>query len=542
MGSLAIPQPDYDVVVVGGGFSGIYMLHILRKFGFKTHLFEAGSFLGGIWYWNCYPGARVDTEVPCYQFTMPETWDTFDWKERYPGRDEIERYMRHVDKVWDLSKDISYKTRIEKVHWDEDSQLWKCQPKGESKVYHSRYVILSTGFASKLHIPDFKNIESFKGATYHTGTWPQSGVNLNGKRVAVIGTGASGVQLIQNAGHMASHLTVFQRTPNPALPMTNPLCTDARNKQLKDEYPESEKKIKSTFAGFNYQFAEGKSADMPQDEKMKMYEKLFHTGGLHFWLGTFQDVLFDQAANDEAYAFWRAKTLPRIHKEHMKELLAPSNPKDPFGTKRISLEQSYFEVYNLPTVDLISTDANPISTFTETGIQTADGVNHAFDIIVFATGFDAITGGITQLDLVGQNGITINEKWKNGTRSNFGMTIGGFPNLFYTYGPQAPTAFATGPSSAEAQGDWILALMRHMRREGIRTMQPTADAEAEWNAHVNDVGMKGLFKEAKSWYYGDNIPGKPREALNYMAGLPTYKQKCWESAENGWAGFVLAKS
>lgn len=279
MGS-AGPSPNtFDVIIVGGGFSGIYQLRILRQAGFSVRLIEAGSALGGIWYWNCYPGARVDTAVPCYQFTPEDSWNTWDWQEKFPGRDEIQSYMRHLDEVWDLSKDVSYNSRITAMTWDEASKTWNFDVEGDDAgTFHSQFVVLGTGFASKPYIPPYKDIDAFRGELHHTGLWPQNGANLKGKRVAVIGTGASGVQLIQNAGRDAAHLTVFQRTPNTAIPMENAKVSDALNKYMKENYAGTNEKIHNTFAGFDYEFAEGSAVKTPKEQRMEMYERLFHTG------------------------------------------------------------------------------------------------------------------------------------------------------------------------------------------------------------------------------------------------------------------------
>lgn len=542
MGSREVGKKTFDIVIIGGGFSGIYQLHTLRAAGFSVRLIEAGSALGGIWYWNCYPGARVDTSVPCYQFTARESWKDFDWREQFPGRDEIQRYMQHLDDVWDLSRDVSYDSRVVGMRWENGGKQWELEAEGQhAGTAYSQFVILCTGFASKPYIPPYRDIDLFRGELLHTSLWPQHGVDLKGKRVAVIGTGASGVQLIQNAGKEAAHLTVFQRTPNTAIPMTNPSVSLEQNQSMKDNYPATKKAISSTFAGFDYEFAPGSAISTPKAQRLEMYEKLFHTGGLHFWLGTYQDVLFNQTANDEAYEFWRQKTLPRIHGAKNQDLLAPKLPLDPFGTKRISLEDGYFETFNQANVSLISTRENPISHISAKGVVTTDGTEHECDTLCLATGFDSITGGITQIDIRGTDPTaTIKNKWSKGVHTHLGMTTHGFPNMFFTYGPQAPTAFATGPASAEAQGQWIVALLTHMRSLGQTTVEATREAEVEYRAHVDDIGGKGLFKEARSWYYGDNIPGKPREALNYMAGLPAYKKRCWECAENGYSGFVLA--
>lgn len=542
MGSIAPDKIHYDAIIVGGGFCGVYQLQQLRKLGFHVRLFEAGSALGGIWYWNCYPGARVDTEVPSYQLTDPQSWETWNWKQRFPGRTELTSYFQHLDKIWDLSKDISYNSRITSMNWSTSESRWECSINDGEASCSANAVVLCTGFASKRFVPEIPHIDAFKGELHHTAVWPQTGVDLKDKRVAVIGTGASGVQVIQEVGKVASHLTVFQRTPNTALPMTNPDVTETRNEYLRSNFPETKKMIDSTFAGFDYEFAVEDPASLSREQRFELYEKLYDTGGLHFWLGTYKDVLFKPELNEEAYQFWRSKTLSRIQDPKNQEILAPAIKPHPFGTKRISLEQGYFEGFNQPNVSLVSLRENPITQFTQSGIQTSDGQEHPFDIIILATGFDSITGGITQIDITGTDpNLSIQQKWKEGIYTNLGMTTHGFPNLFFTYGPQAPTAFATGPSSAETQGAWIVQTLVYMHDSGIKTIDATREAEEQWRKHVNEVADKSLFPLAESWYFGANIPGKPREALNYMGGLPTYRKQIWESVEKGYDGFVMGR-
>ena len=291
--------------------------------------------------------------------------------------------------------------------------------------------------------------------------------------------------------------------------------------------------------GFDYEFAKGHPSEIPYEERMNLYSKLYSTGGLHFWLGTYMDILYQPDPNEEAYQYWRSRTVPRIRDPKVAEILAPKEKPHPFGTKRVSLEQKYFEAFNQDNVELVNVRENPIVEFTETGIKTADGETREFDLVILATGFDAITGGITQMDIRGTNGRTIKDKWSNGTYTQLGMATEGFPNCFWTYGPQAPTAFATGPSSAETQGSWIIECLRYMREHNITSIEATREAEEHWRAHVNEVAEKSLFPQADSWYFSANIPGKVREALNYMGGLPLYREKCWDSANNGYSGFDL---
>lgn len=538
MGSIE-ESKHYDVIVVGGGFGGLYQLHHLRKFGFSVHLFEAGSGLGGTWYWNCYPGARVDTEVPGYQFTEDETWDQWNWTQRYPGRDEILAYFKHVDNVWDLSRDISFNSRVTSAHWDDSVREWAIRLEGQNHVSRSRFAIFCTGFASKPYTPAFTGLENFKGPLHHTAKWPHEGLELQGKRVGVIGTGASGVQLIQECGPTVSHLTVFQRTPNLALPMRQENLDKDRNKQIKASYPQTRHTISQTFAGFQFQYNEGATLEVSEEVRTSFYENLWSQGGLNFAAGNYKDMLYNGRANNIAYSYWREKTIQRLADPVMAEKLAPMVPPHPFGTKRASLERNYFEVFNQPNVDLVDTVSNPIEEFVSTGIRMKDGTLHELDVVVCATGFDSISGGITNIDIRGLDGISLKDKWSNGVWTYLGMATTGFPNLLFVYGPQAPTAFATGPVATEAQGEWIVELLRYMRREGYATIEPTTKAEAEWRAHVNDIGNNSLFPEANSWYFGGNIPGKAKEALNYMAGMQVYKHRIHETTKYGYRGFQL---
>jgi cyclohexanone monooxygenase len=392
------------------------------------------------------------------------------------------------------------------MQWNSELSHWKCAINGRETELTAWSVVLCTGFASKRYIPPFKNLEKFAGEIHHTAVWPQQGVNLKDRRVAVIGTGASGVQVIQEVAKEARHLTVYQRTPNTALPMQNPRVD---NELTKERFPEVATKMQKTFAGFDYEFVATQQHPLkiPKEERLQLYEQLYHTGGLHFWLGTYMDVLFNEELNEEAYQFWREKTTKRIKDPSVAEILCPAKKIHPFGTKRISLEDGFFEVFNQENVDLIDLRSNNIAEFTESGIRTADGKHQDFDLVILATGFDSITGSITQIDIRNSEGKTIEGKWAKATYTNLGMTTAGFPNLFFTYGPQAPTAFATGPSSAETQGAWIVACLDYMQDHGKKTIESTVEAEQEWRKHVNEFANKSLFTQADSWYFGRHAAG-----------------------------------
>jgi cyclohexanone monooxygenase len=541
---MSTPTSDeLDVLVVGAGFAGLYQLDRLRNLGYSVTVFEAGSDLGGVWYWNCYPGARVDTWAPLYQFSREDLWRDFDFTELYPGWDEVRRYFRHVDRKLELSKDIRFSTRVVGAEFDEERRQWEVRARdertGETSSVRARYLVLCTGFGSKPYVPEIRGLDTFTGECHHTARWPQGGLDVTGKRVGVIGTGASGVQVIQESAPDAAHLTVFQRTPNLALPMRQQQLDEAANRAMKETYPERFAMRATTFAGFDYDFQDKGALEVSDEERTAVYEKLWETGGFVSWLGTFNDIFFNAEANATAYAFWRDKVRARITDPATAEKLAPTVAQHPFGVKRPSLEQRYYEVYNQDNVDLVDLQDTPIERVTATGVVTADGREHALDVLVLATGFDAVTGGITAIDICSTKGESFADVFAAGTRTHLGTATAGFPNLLYVYGPQSPSAFCNGPTCAELQGDWVVQCLEHMRKNGLTRIEATPEAEEAWGEHVAELTADTLFPFAKSWYMGDNVPGKKRELLAYPGGLPTYLQKCAEAAERGYEGFVL---
>jgi cation diffusion facilitator CzcD-associated flavoprotein CzcO len=529
---------ELDVLVVGAGFAGLYQLEHLRKRGYNVKIFEAGSDIGGIWYWNCYPGARVDTYGPLYQFSSEELWRDWNYSEYYPSWEELRAYFRHVDKKLGLSRDIRFNTRVTGAEFDTTRDQWVVQA-SDGSMTRAKFFVLCTGFASKPYIPAIEGLKDFRGICHHTGLWPQDGVDFKGKRVGVIGTGASGVQVIQEIYQDVAELTVFQRTPNLALPMRQRKLDDETNRQMKETYPEGFRKRAETFAGFDYDFIPKNALDVPNEERHATYEELWSQGGFVPWLGTFQDVLSNEQANDTQYAFWRDKVRARIKDPALAEMLAPMKPVHPFGVKRPCLEQHYYEAYNQPNVHLVDLRSTPIERITPTGIRTSDA-EYELDIIVLATGFDSVTGGLTSIDIRGTNGQTLREKWSSGSCAHLGTASSHFPNLLFIYGPQSPSAFCNGPTCAELQGDFVIDCIEHMRRYNLRRIEATREAEEAWRDHVAELADATLFPRAQSWYMGANIPGKKREMLAYPGGLPVYLQKCKESADAGYAGFVLS--
>jgi len=534
------PNNDLDVLIVGAGFAGLYQLHHLRKLGFSVKAYEAAPGLGGIWYWNCYPGARVDSHVPVYEYSMEEIWKDWHWKERFPGGEELKAYFQHVDKKLDLSKDISFNKRVTAAEFDQDNNQWHIQS-DDGEFTRARFVLFCTGFAAKHYVPDYPGLESFEGPCHHTAKWPQQGLDFRGKRVGVIGNGASGVQVIQEASQQASHLTVFQRTPIIALAMQQRQFTPEIQQAMKADYPATYQKRKESFGGFDYDINFQSALAVTPEEREAVFEKAWAKGGFNFWSNTFIDILMNEEANLTAYEFWRRKVHARIDDPATAELLAPKTPPHPFGVKRPSLEQHYYETFNQKNVQLVDLKTTPIEKISPKGVITSDQEEHALDILVLATGFDAVTGGLTQIDIKGTQGETLKQRWEEGARTHLGIATADFPNLLFVYGPQSPSGFCNGPTCAELQGDWIIKCLTDMREQGVQRIEATRAAEETWNENINNLVSMTLFPKADSWYLGANIPGKPRQMLMYPGGLPMYLNQCNESAAKGYEGFVLTQ-
>lgn len=528
---------DFDVVVVGAGFAGLYQLHRLRDLGFSVVLLEAGSGLGGIWHWNCYPGARVDTHVPMYEYADEKVWRDWYWDERFPDRHALRRYFEHVDDVWDLRRDIRFDARVEGARWDEDGRSWHIDTSTGEKV-RARFFVLCTGFAAKAYIPDLPGLDDFEGAWHHTAHWPQDDIDLTGLRVGIVGTGASGVQVVQEAAKVAAQVTVFQRTPILALAMQQRRLTREEQDADKARYPERFQRRRETNSGFDYLEGGGSALAVSDEERRATFERLWAEGGFAFWAGGYSDILIDEAANRTAYDFWREKVRARIDDPALAEMLAPTEPLHPFGVKRPSLEQTYYDVFNQDNVTLVDLRATPIERITPAGVRTTAS-EHELDLLVLATGFDAVTGGLTSIDIRGTTGASLAEHWQHGARTHLGLASAGFPNLLYLYGPQSPSGFCNGPTCAEVQGDLVVDLLVRLRDEGITRIEANPEAEESWNQQVEGIASMTLFPRAESWYMGANIPGKPRQMLNWPGGLQLYLQACRAAADDGYAGFTL---
>ncbi|KAK8016597.1 hypothetical protein PG993_014786 [Apiospora rasikravindrae] len=528
---------ELDALIVGAGFGGVYQLKHLRDAGYKVKLVEGGLDYGGVWYWNRYPGARVDSSIPVYEFSDPDLWQTWSWKQRFPGSAELRAYFVHVAEVWDLRRDTEFDTFVESAVWDDGESKWTIKTK-KGDVYKAKFFLPNTGFAAKRYIPDWKGIDTFQGTFLHPSYWPHEGLELKGKKVAVIGTGSTGIQIATDIAPLVGQLAVFQRTINTSLPMRQVEYQDGEQEIPRENYPDFFRGRTDSFGGFDFNFLGRSTFDDDPEKRRETYENLWAEGDFKFWLATYQDLLFDSVANREAYNFWRDKTRAKIHDARVQDVLAPMKQPYSFGCKRVSLENGYFEIFNESHVHLVDVKSTPIKEITPKGIKTSEK-EWEFDYIICATGFDSITGSLKQIDIRGPSGQSLQEHWKNATYTHMGLSVSGFPNMFFSYGPQAPTPFCNGPTCAELQGDWILGLMNHMRDKGLKRAEAEEESEKKWRELVLKYANATLLPTTRSWYMGDNIPGKPREPLLYLGGVPTYYKTLGEVAKNGYTGFKL---
>jgi cation diffusion facilitator CzcD-associated flavoprotein CzcO len=532
---------DLDAIVIGAGFSGMHMLKSLRdKLGLKVQVYEAGETVGGTWYWNRYPGARCDSDAYIYCFT----WDRqllqeWEWSERYPEQPEILRYLEHVARRHDLKRDIQFDTRVTGAEFDEAAKLWRVRTdKGDDVT--ARYLIAAVGSLTTMNMPQFKGLETFKGKWYHTSRFPHAGVDFTGRSVAVVGTGATAVQAIPEIAQQAKRVTVFQRTANYCVPARNgkvdPEVTAAR----KADYDGVVRRIRESFFGFEYDFIPKSVLDTTPEEREREFDRMWDAGGFAFWLANYQDMFFSQEANELCADYLRLKIRKTVKDPDTAEKLMPKGHY--YGTKRQPLDTNYYETFNKDNVLLIdaATDGG-IDEVTEQGIR-AGGKEYTCDIIVFATGFDAMTGPLKALNLKGRGGLTLDDIWADGPHSYLGISVAGFPNLFTITGPQSPSVLSNMPVSIGQHVEWVTDCIDHMRMTNKTTIEATPEAQDAWVAHVNEVVNGTLMTSANSWYMSANIPGKPRAFLPYLApeGVGGYRKTCDEVAAKGYEGFELA--
>jgi len=529
-------HPDVDVIVVGAGFAGLYMLHRLRGQGFSAKVFEAADDVGGTWYWNRYPGARCDIQSIDYSYSFDAELETeWQWQEKYATQPEILRYLQHVADKHDLRRDIEFSTNVETAAWDDDVSLWHLRTDQGNEV-SCRFYVMATGCLSLPKTPDVEGAERFAGATYYTSRWPHEGVDFAGMRVAVIGTGSSGIQSIPIIAKQAAELTVFQRTPNFSIPAHNGPIPQKLLENFQGDRKAFRESARWSRAGVTIEMNDQSALQATEAERQKRYEALWEAGELIPILGVFNDLVLNPASNETICDFIRNKIRSIVRDPATAEALCPRN--HPFGTKRPCLDSDYYATYNLPHVRLVDLHKTPITTITEKGIDTS-GESFEFDAIVFATGFDAMTGAIVAVDIAGRDGIRLRDKWAEGPKTYLGLTTAGFPNFFTITGPGSPSVLSNMAVSIEQHVEWICDCLDDLRKEGLAVIEATELAETGWVQHVNDFGHITLYPQADSWYMGANVPGKPRVFLPYVGGVDAYRTICDEVVSKDYLGFAL---
>ncbi len=532
--------PDFDAVVIGAGFSGLGMLHRLRDvMGLSVQVYETGSGVGGTWYWNRYPGARCDSEsyIYCFSFSK-ELLQDWTWSGKFPEQPEILAYLEHVADRFDLRRNIQFNTRVTAATFHEETNRWQIETDQGDRVT-AQYLITGIGCISTGNVPHIEGLDSFQGDWYHTGAWPHDPVDFSGKRVAVIGTGSSGVQSIPVIARQAESLTVFQRTPQFTVPARH-RAADRRfiEEEVKPNYQEILEKARWSQGGGPHDPVQRSALDYPEAERNRIYEDQWALGGYDFIARSFADVMTDKAANDTAADFIRGKIRQIVKDPETSRKLLPHD--HPFGAKRALLDTNYYATYNRDNVHLVDLRSTPIRRITPTGIQTSER-DFDFDIIVFATGFDAMTGTFFKIDIRGRNGLALRDRWAEGPKTYLGLKVAGFPNMFMITGPGSPSVLSNMPVSIEQHIDFIADFITWMRQRGIQTAEADSQAEEAWVAHVNEVADTTLYVLANSWYLGANIPGKPRVFMPYPGGVGPYRQKCNQIAHNGYPGFILTR-
>lgn len=529
---------DFDAVIVGAGIAGLYQLHRLREMGLKVRSIDAASDVGGTWYWNCYPGARVDSQSYIYQYWFSEELiHEWNWSQRFPPQPELERYLDFVADKLDLRKDIQFGTTVTSATWDAAGARWIVRTDRGDELT-TRFFISCTGMLSAPKVPPFPGHETYRGIAAHTARYPREGIDLKGKKVGVVGTGATAIQVIQTIAAEVGELKVFQRTPQYAVAMRNPQFTDADREHYKAKARDLYERVNSTFAGFDFDPEYGSWYDHTPEKRREILETVWSDGSLSMWVGSFAEVLTDEEVGAEVSEFVRDKIRARIHDRELAEKLLPYHYT--FGTYRVPLELGYYEAYNRDNVELVDVKNAPIERFTESGLKTA-AAEYDLDVVILATGFDAGTGSLTAMNITGREGASLTEQWRKDIRSTLGLQVYGYPNLFTVAGPLAPsTAFCNMTTCLAQQVDWVTDCIAWMLENGRHTIEPTKEKQDEWVQHHDDTANATLMMRTNSWYTGANIEGKPRRLLSYIGGAANYRQICEEVKKSGYQGFAVA--
>jgi cation diffusion facilitator CzcD-associated flavoprotein CzcO len=531
---------ERDVVIIGAGFAGLYALHRARDvLGLAAVVIEAGDGVGGTWYWNRYPGARCDSEswYYCYSF-CPDLLREWRWSSRYPEQPEILRYLEHVADRFDLRRDIRFGERVVNARFDEADLRWTVTTSSGAQV-RTQFVISAVGCLSATNLPSITGLDDFGGERHHTARWPHEGVDFAGRRVGLIGTGSTGIQATPVIAEAAEHLTVFQRTANYSVPARNRPLEDADIDAIRAEYESIWARARQSFAGFPYEMSDRSALEVPDDERRAVFESLWDEGGFRFLWGSFYDLLLDERANATAVRFIAEKIRATVDDPAVAETLVPKD--HPYGSKRPPIDTGYYETFNRDNVTLVDLRRTPLERVTPAGVlTTAD--HHDLDVLVFATGFDAVTGAITAIDIRGRGGVSIADHWADGPRTYLGLQTAGFPNLFLVTGPQSPSVLANMPVAIEQHIEWITDCINDLRQRGDAAIEATDTAEAEWVAHAASLADGTLFARARSWYLGANVPGKQRVFLPYVGGMPGYRARCDAVRAAGYPGFTVTGS
>lgn len=527
---------DIDVVVVGAGFAGLRALHTLRGRGLQLAVLEAGDGIGGVWFWNRYPGARCDVETYDYSYSFsPQLEQDWRWSERYATQPEILRYAEHVADRFDLRRDVHTGQRVTEAVFDEQRERWQVHTEAGDE-WSAGLLVMAVGNLSTTKAPELAGQDVFTGRIVHSAVWPREGVELAGKRVGIIGTGSSGMQMTPMVAQVAEHLTVFQRTANFSVPAANAPLSDAEDAEVKAHYADRREKARNSPSGLGFVPNNKSALESSPAERAEVYEHAYQRLGFRFGLA-YRDVLLDEAANTTAADFVRSKIAALVDDPGTRELLMPRG--FPFGTKRPSVDSGYFETFNRPNVTLADIRADPITGLTETGLAT-ERQHYELDVLVQATGFDAMTGSLLRPHIIGRGGRTLREHWNAGPRTYLGPFVSGFPNLFIVAGPGSPSLLSNVLLSIEQHVDWLAELLDHLQDNGHRTFEATPDAEAGWVEHVNARAHETLYPKAQSYYMGDEIPGKPRVFMPYSGGVGGYRRILERVVADGYDGLVLS--
>jgi len=544
-GSQAIPDAtatdrglDFDAIVIGAGVSGLYQLYRLRELGLHVRVFETGSAVGGTWYWNRYPGARFDSESWTYGYSFSrELLQEWDWEEHFAGQPETERYLNYVADKFDLRRDIQFNSRVTAARYQEDARSWDVVLE-DGRHYNTRFLITAVGVLSAPTMPRIPGVESFRGQSCHTHYWPKEPVKFEDKRVAVIGTGATAVQTITEVAKTAGHLTVFQRTPQWCAPLHNAKIAQEEMRRIRANYAEIFARCQETYGCFIHSTDPRSALEVTPEEREAFWEKLYGEPGFGIWMGNFRDIMVDRQANALISDFVARKIRQRVKDPAVAEKLIPNN--HGFGTRRVPLESGYYEVYNQPNVKLIDINETPIARITPTGIKTSDA-EYEFDIIIYATGFDAITGAFDRIDIRGVDGASLKEKWKDGPQTFLGILVDGFPNMLMVMGPHA--GLGNFPRAVEYTSDWVTGLIRFARDRDLTRIEATAAGAVAWTDHVIASSEGLLFAEVDSWMTGinRNVEGKQvRRIMRYSGGHPKFRERCDGVATAGYRELSLA--